>query len=196
MESLQGLLFAVLRGKMYGPRILKITKMGNPILMHSAKKVENPTDPQILQIVEDMFATARDMDNCAGLSAPQVNIPLRIVLISVPKEKGEELPLRVLINPEWEPVSKEQEEDYEGCLSIPGLIGPVLRFKSIRYTFQTLDGKSHTRDVSGFHARVVQHECDHLNGTLYIMRIEDISRLAFVEEVAKYVRRQKDSNPK
>lgn len=178
--------------EMQGSRILKIALLGNPVLASVAQKVEDPTAPQIRRLVEDMMVTAIDKGDCAGLAAPQVHVPLRIVLIYVPKEKNEdvEIPLTALINPEWEPLSQEQTEDLEGCLSMPGLMGPVPRYTKIRYTFQTLEGERVTREVSGFHARVVQHECDHLEGRLYISRMKDVSRLAFVEEVAKQRRKK------
>lgn len=171
-------------------RILKITRMGDPILAGAAQEVPDPTAPEVRRIVEDMVATAVDFGALAGLAAPQVKIPYRIVLFTVPKDKegGDEIPLTVMINPRWEPLSEEMEEDWEGCLSLPGLIGLVPRYSHIRYSFQTLKGEVKTVEAKGFHARVVQHECDHLDGKLYVQRMTDPSHLAFTEEYLKYIR--------
>jgi peptide deformylase len=171
-------------------RILKITRMGDPILSGIAKEVQDPTAPEIHRIIDDMLATAADLGSLAGLAAPQVKIPYRIVLFMVPKEKDaeEEIPLTVMINPQWEPLSDEKAEDWEGCFSIPGLVGLVPRYEHIRYSYQTPQGEVVKRDAHGFHARVVQHECDHLEGKLYVQRMTDMGRLAFAEEYVKYIR--------
>jgi peptide deformylase len=169
-------------------RILKITRMGDPILAEPAKKVEDPTSPETHRIVEDMVATAIDFGSLAGLAAPQVKIPYRIVLFTVPPEKGEEIPLTVMINPTWEPLSNEMNEDWEGCLSVPGLVGLAPRYTYISYTYQTVKGEVKKVEAKGFHARVVQHECDHLDGKLYLQRMTDMKNLVFVEEFIKYIR--------
>jgi peptide deformylase len=170
------------------PRILQIARMGDPVLAQAAKEVPDPTDPEIRQIVDDMFATANDFGPLAGLSAPQVKIPYRIVLFCVPKEKGEEIPLTVMINPIWEPVSQEKEGRWEACLSVPGLIGYVPRYTHVRYTYKNLQGEVITGEAKGFHARVVQHECDHLDGKMYTERMTDFSQLVFFDEFDKYIR--------
>ena len=108
------------------------------------------------------------------------------MLFLVPKEKGEEIPLTIMINPSWNPLSDEMEEEWEGCLSVPGLVGLVPRYAHIRYSYQTLQGETVTREAHGFHARVVQHECDHLDGMLYLQRMTDNANLAFTEEFMKY----------
>lgn len=172
------------------PRVLKISRLGSPVLAAAAKEVMDPTAPEVRQIVDDMLATAADCSSLAGLAAPQVSIPYRIVLFMVPREKGEEIPLTVMINPRWEPVSNEMEEDWEGCLSIPGLVGLVPRYVAIHYSYQTIEGTTVKTEARGFHARVVQHECDHLDGKVYLQRMADMKNLVFAEEFVKHRRKE------
>ncbi len=170
--------------------ILKIARMGHPVLRQRAAAVQNPTDPEIHRLVADMIETMEDA-NGAGLAAPQVHVPLRVVVFHVPAHRvtaGEGEPpkgLTVLINPVIEPLSDEKEVGWEGCLSIPGMIGAVPRFRRIRYRGLTPEGTTIERIAEGFHARVVQHECDHLDGILYPMRMTDLSQFGFVEEMHK-----------
>jgi peptide deformylase len=130
-----------------------------------------------------------------GLAAPQVHVPLRVVIFHVPKarmeaEDGEGpaigVPLTHLINPVIEPQTEELEEGIEACLSVPGLAGSVPRYRQIRYRGVTPSGEAIDRIAKGFHARVVQHECDHLDGVLYPMRMTDLSKLSFVEELKRF----------
>jgi peptide deformylase len=172
--------------------ILKIARMGHPALMGTAQPVEDPTDPRIHGLIADMVETMADAPGI-GLAAPQVHVPLRIVVFRVPGERCEdkkEVPLTVLINPVIEPVGDETEEDWEGCLSVPEMTGRVPRFTHIRYRGQGLDGKAVEREAKGYHARVVQHECDHLDGILYPMRMTDLSTFGYVEEMARAPRTQ------
>lgn len=168
--------------------ILKIARMGHPVLRQAAKPVEDSTAPRIRALVRDMVETMADADG-AGLAAPQVHVPLRVVVFHVPEERaghGEEAaptPLTVLINPEIEPLTEETELGWEGCLSVPGLVGAVPRFTKIRYSGIAPDGGRIEREAEGFHARVVQHECDHLDGILYPQRMTDLSLLLFTEEL-------------
>ncbi|MBF0353878.1 MAG: peptide deformylase [Alphaproteobacteria bacterium] len=165
--------------------ILKIARMGHPVLRATALPVPDPMAPEIRGLVEDMIETLADAGG-VGLAAPQVHVPLRLVIFFVPAERGEdEVPLTVLINPVIEPLSDEEEEGAEGCLSLPGMVGVVPRFKFIRYSGLDLDGQPILREAEGYHARVVQHECDHLDGILYPARIEDFSRFGFNEEFKK-----------
>lgn len=171
--------------------ILKIARMGHPVLAAAAHPVANPTASEIRALVEDMVETMRDAPG-VGLAAPQVHISLRIVIFEVPAERGEtagpgRVPegINVLINPVIEPLGEDLEEDWEGCLSVPGMTGRVPRWARIRYTGFDLEGGSIEREATGFHARVVQHECDHLDGILYPMRIEDMTTFGFVEEIRK-----------
>jgi peptide deformylase len=174
--------------------ILKIARMGHPVLKRRADPVEDPSSPEINRLINDMLDTLADVGG-VGLAAPQVHVPLRVVIFHVPKARMEEedgegpaigIPLTVLINPEIEPLGEEQEEGVEACLSVPGLAGVVPRFSQIRYRAQTPTGEPLDRVAKGFHARVVQHECDHLDGMLYPMRMIDLSKLSFVEELKRF----------
>ena len=167
--------------------ILKIARMGNPVLRRRADPVADPAAPAIRTLVEDMLDTMEDA-NGAGLAAPQVHVPLRVVIFHVPEARalreGEEpVPFTVLINPEIEPLTQETAEGWEACLSVPGLAGVVPRFTRIRYSGVGLDGARIEREARGFHARVVQHECDHLDGILYPQRMTDLSLLMFADEM-------------
>jgi peptide deformylase len=174
--------------------ILKIARMGHPVLKRRADEVEDPTSPEIAKLIKDMEDTLADVGG-VGLAAPQVHVPLRLVIFHVPKarmeaEDGEGpalgVPLTYLINPVIEPQSEEMEEGIEACLSVPGLAGAVPRFRQIRYAGLTPAGEPIDRIARGFHARVVQHECDHLDGVLYPMRMTDLSKLSFVEELKRF----------
>jgi peptide deformylase len=180
--------------------ILKIARMGHPVLAQPALAVADPAAPDIRRLVADMVETMIDA-NGAGLAAPQVHVPLRIVVFQAPDERsapsGEErfdhaAPLSVLINPEIEILGVETEAGWEGCLSVPGLRGLVERPAQIRYRGVDPDGRVVARTASGFHARVVQHECDHLDGVLYPQRMRDMSKLIFESE-AKHWFRQGDA---
>jgi peptide deformylase len=184
--------------------ILKIARMGHPVLGLRARPVEDPTAPQIRGLVADMLETMKDAAG-TGLAAPQVHVPLRIVLFYVastraereeppedappedaPLEDAREVPLTVLINPEIEVLGEETALGWEGCLSVPDLMGEVPRPTAIRYRALTLKGETIEREARGFHARVVQHECDHLDGVLYPLypqRMTDLSRLVFTSEL-------------
>lgn len=168
--------------------ILKIAKMGHPVLRQRAAEVQDPTAPDIRRLVADMVETLEDIGG-AGLAAPQVHVPLRVIIFSVPMERileepgAEPVPLEALINPVVTPLTRDTDLGWEGCLSVPGLRGVVPRFTKVRYAALTLDGKKIEREVGGFHARVIQHECDHLDGILYPMRMADLSTLSFTDEL-------------
>jgi peptide deformylase len=167
--------------------ILKIARMGHPVLRSRADPVSDPTAPAIRALVADMIETMEDAHG-AGLAAPQVHVPLRLVVFRVPEERvrreGEDpVALTMLINPEIVPLSDEKGDGWEACLSVPGLAGVVPRFTRIRYSGFTPEGARIERVAQGFHARVVQHECDHLDGILYPQRMTDLSLLVFVEEM-------------
>lgn len=167
--------------------ILKIARMGHPVLMGMAQPVEDPTDPRIHGLIADMVETMADAPGI-GLAAPQVHVPLRVVVFRVPGERTEDkkdVPLTVLINPVIEVIGDEVAEDWEGCLSLPAMNGRVPRPTHIRYRAQGLDGKTFEREAMGYHARVVQHECDHLDGILYPMRMTDLTTFGFAEEMAR-----------
>lgn len=169
--------------------ILKIARMGHPILQALSEKVEDPTDPKIATLVEDMIETMNDASG-TGLAAPQVHVPLRLVIFMVSPARdmangGAGVPLTVLINPEITPLSEEKELGWEGCLSLPGMMGEVERFTHIHYSAYDLKGNRFEREAKGFHARVVQHECDHLDGVLYPYHIENMDRFGFSEELTR-----------
>lgn len=167
--------------------ILKIARMGHPVLRRRADEVPDPTAPEVASLVTDMIETLADAGG-VGLAAPQVHVPWRLVIFLVPpvrSEEGAAVPLTALVNPVIEPLDEEKAEDYEGCLSIPGMSGMVERFRHIRYSGVGLDGKAIVREAHGFHARLVQHECDHLDGILYPMRMPDLTRFGFNEEIRR-----------
>ena len=172
--------------------ILKIARMGHPVLKAQAEPVADPKAQEIQQLVRDMIETLEDVGGI-GLAAPQVHVAKRVVIFYVPGERraaagepAEDVPLTILINPEIEPLSEEKAAGVEACLSVPGLAGPVPRWTHIRYRALDLHGRMFEREAKGYHARVVQHECDHLDGILYPMRMTDISQLAFVEELRRF----------
>ena len=167
--------------------ILKIARMGHPVLRKPAQEVADPQSPPVRQLVDDMLETMIDADG-RGLAAPQVHVPLRVVIFQVPpdvdvEESAEDVPLTVLVNPVIEQLATEVEYDWEACLSVPDLIGLVPRCPKIRYRGITPDGTEIDCVAEGFHARVVQHECDHLDGFLYPQRMDDLSLLMFREEM-------------
>lgn len=176
--------------------ILKIARMGHPVLKRIADPIADPTAPEIHKLINDMVDTLEDIGG-AGLAAPQVHVPLRVVIFHVPgariaAEDGKDgetppgIPLTALINPEIIPLGPETAEGIEACLSVPGLAGMVPRYRHIRYRGLAPDGSVIDREAIGFHARVVQHECDHLDGILYPMRMADMKTLSFVEELRRF----------
>ena len=167
--------------------ILKIARMGHPILCRRAEDVADPAAPEIRTLADDMLQTMLDAPG-TGLAAPQVHVPLRMVIFRVPLTAeediaGAEAPLTVLINPILEPLGDEMVAAWEGCLSLPGLRGLVPRYAHLRYRGVDLVGAPIDRTVDGFHARVVQHECDHLDGILYPQRMADLTGLIFESEM-------------
>jgi peptide deformylase len=160
--------------------------MGDPRLWQKARLVEQFNTPQLHALIIDLQETMRHLDG-AGLAAPQIGVGLRVVIFGVDGNPrypdAEQVPRTVLINPVLTPLAPTIEEGWEGCLSVPGLRGWVPRWSQLRYTGFDAFGRAIDRSVTGFHARVVQHECDHLDGILYPMRIRDFSRFGFVEEL-------------
>ncbi len=164
--------------------IREVLKMGDARLLARAAKVERFGTPELAELLADMRDTMAHL-NGAGLAAPQIGVGLRVVIFGVHANPrypdAEEVPDTVLINPTITPQSQEMEEDWEGCLSVPGLRGVVPRYRRIRYTGFDEKGRRIDRSAQGFHARVVQHECDHLDGILYPMRIKDFSKFGFID---------------
>ena len=163
-----------------------VLRMGDPRLLQVSRRVEALDTPELRALVEDMHDTMRAL-NGAGLAAPQIGVDLQVVIFGVDANPrypdAEEVPHTVLINPELEPIGEEMEEGWEGCLSVPGMRGLVPRYRHLRYRGVDLQGNAIERTVSNFHARVVQHEVDHLLGILYPMRIEDLRNFGFIEEL-------------
>ena len=164
--------------------IRAVLRMGDPRLLERAQPVERFGTPELAALLADMRDTMAQL-NGAGLAAPQIGIGLRVVIFGVQSNPrypdAEEVPDTVLINPALEPLGAETEEDWEGCLSVPGMRGVVPRYRQLRYSGCDEQGRRFERTVAGFHARVVQHECDHLEGILYPMRIRDFSKFGFIE---------------
>lgn len=164
--------------------IREVLRMGDPRLLARSGEVESFGTPDLLALVADMRETMAHL-NGAGLAAPQIAVPLRVVIFGVQRNPrypdAEEVPDTVLINPVIEVLDEQTEEGWEGCLSVPGLRGVVPRHRRVRYRGLDEHGGPIERTVEGFHARVVQHECDHLDGILYPMRMKDLSRFGFVD---------------
>jgi len=164
--------------------IKTVLRMGDPVLLQIAKKVEQFDTPELQTLLQDMHDTMASL-NGAGLAAPQIGISLQVVIFGVDYNPrypdAETVPYTILINPKITPLSKKMEEDWEGCLSVPGMRGKVPRYTKIRYQGVNQHGNPIDRSVEGFHARVVQHECDHLIGILYPMRIRDFRQFGFTD---------------
>lgn len=166
----------------------QIVRMGAPVLRSRAEKIPDPASEEIVALAKDM-ADSMAAAGGVGLAAPQIGIPKRIIVFKVPGERATAaandgpLELQVLINPEIEPLSGEMELGWEGCLSIPGLKGEVPRYRKIAYRGFDLQGEKVLRQAEGFHARVVQHEVDHLDGILYPERMTDMRRFGYGEEL-------------
>ena len=164
--------------------IREVLRMGDPRLLEKSRPVEAFGTPQLRELIADMRDTMTHL-NGAGLAAPQIGVPLRVVIFGVKHNPrypdAEEVPDTVLINPVITPIDEEIEEGWEGCLSVPGMRGVVPRFKRLRYRGFDESGNPIDRGVEGFHARVVQHECDHIDGILYPMRIRDMSSFGFAD---------------
>ena len=163
----------------------EILKMGDPRLLRTAQQVKAFDTPELHALVQDLFDTLKAV-NGAGLAAPQIGVDLQVVIfgsgaVNPRYPQAPVVPPTVLINPTITPLSDEMEEGWEGCLSVPGLRGVVPRHAHVRYQGWDAQGALIDRTVSGFHARVVQHECDHLFGKLYPMRITDFSRFGFTD---------------
>lgn len=164
--------------------IKPVLKMGDPCLLQPARRVDQFGTPELAELLQDMGDTMAALDG-AGLAAPQIGVSLQVVIFGIKHSPrypdAESVPFTVLINPVLTPLTKQMEEDWEGCLSIPGMRGLVPRYTHLRYQGVDAAGASIDRTVTGFHARVVQHECDHLNGILYPMRIDDLRKFGYTD---------------
>lgn len=164
--------------------VREILKMGDPRLLRQAEPVTAFDTPELHTLIADMFDTMHAA-NGAGLAAPQIGVNLQLVIFGLSNNArypdAPAVPETVLLNPVITPLSDEMEEGWEGCLSVPGLRGVVPRYIRLRYQGVDPYGQTIDREVDGFHARVVQHECDHLIGVLYPMRVRDFSRFGYTE---------------
>ena len=178
--------------------MMKIARMGHPVLRRRADEIDDPTAPEIKALVGHMIETMDDAEG-TGLAAPQIHIPIRLVVMRTPGEDEDEdeeatdhdwSGMTILVNPLVEPLGDDMEDGWEGCLSVPDLRGMVPRYKRIRYGGTDPRGGVIERTVEGLHARVVQHECDHLDGILYPERMTDMTKLIFESE-ARHLRKAK-----
>jgi len=171
--------------------ILKIARLGHPVLRQVAQPVppEGIGAPQIQQLIDDLIETMVEYDG-AGLAAPQVHVSLQVVVFEVQGNPrypdAESIPLTVLINPKLTPLTGDTEEDWEGCLSVPDLRGKVPRCTRIRIEAHDRNGKRLNYVADGFHARVAQHECDHLMGKVFLDRMQSMESLMFLQEFTRY----------
>ena len=164
--------------------VRKNLRMGEPLLFEVAEPVTDFSAPELRRLIEDMFDTMRSAGG-VGIAAPQIGVGLQVVIFGFEKSdrypNAEAVPETVLINPVITPLGEEETPGWEGCLSVPGLRGEVPRYERIRYTGFTPAGEAIDRTVEGFHARVVQHECDHLIGRLFPSRVRDYTRFGFTD---------------
>ena len=171
--------------------VLKVAHLGHPVLRQIAEPVspEAIGAPEIQRLIDDMFETMEDHDG-VGLAAPQVHVSRRIVVYGLRENprypEAAPIPLTVLVNPRITPLGTEQEEGWEGCLSVPDMRGMVPRFQRVEVDAYGRDGRPFRYVVDGFHARVVQHECDHLDGKVYIDRMRSTETLTFLPEFQRY----------
>jgi peptide deformylase len=171
--------------------VLKVARLGHPVLRRVAEPVspEAIRSPDIQRLIDDMLETMDDQDG-AGLAAPQVHVSRRVVIYGVEANPrypdAEPVPLTVLVNPRLTPIGDEQEEDWEGCLSVPDLRGMVPRWTAVRVEGFDRGGQRVHFTATAFHARVVQHECDHLDGRVYLDRMRSMETLSFMPEFQRY----------
>ena len=166
--------------------VREVLRMGHPVLREKAKEVADVGSAELRQLVADMKETMAAKDG-AGLAAPQIGVSQRVVIFGVQKNPrypdAEEVPFTVLVNPKLVMLTRDVESDWEGCLSVPGMRGVVPRYTKLRYTGTDEEGNPIDRVAEGFHARVVQHECDHLDGILYPQRMTDMRSFGFTKEL-------------
>lgn len=174
-------------------RVLKVRQVGDPVLFSKAEEVDLSmiNKKEIKQIIEDLKETMFYQEGCLGLAAPQIGINKRIIVIHVDKEKccyqdSEDVPTTVIINPKWRKLSDDMYIEYEGCASVPELRGKVERYKNIEVTYYTEKGEKKVKKVSGFTARDIQHECDHLDGIIFLDKVISSNGFATKDMVKKF----------
>ncbi len=171
--------------------ILKIAKLGHPVLLKKTTKIDEFSTASLKKIIYDMSETMIDY-NGIGLAAPQVHLSKRIIIFRNPDvEDTEKIQITPLINPVFSPIGSEKDDEWEGCLSIPGMQGLVRRYKKISYFGYDLDGNKIENQAEGLHARVIQHEIDHLDGILYTSRLSDNKAFGFEKEIIEFWKNEK-----
>jgi peptide deformylase len=171
--------------------ILKVARLGHPVLRNVAKDLASKeiSTRETQRLIDNMIETMKEYDG-VGLAAVQVHVPMQIAVLEVANNprypQKPQVPLSVLINPKIEPLSEEMEEDWEGCLSIIEMRGKVPRYKEIKVVGRNREGKEVDFVASGFHARVIQHEWDHLQGRVFLDRMKDLSTLTYLPEYSRY----------
>ena len=177
--------------------ILKITRLGHPVLQKKSIIVKNLPDPKINKLIEDMTETMLDAQGI-GLAAPQVHVSKQVMIFRIPKEENDPndktIEITALINPKLTSISDEKNDDWEGCLSIPGMSGLVKRFSKVKYEGFDMNGNIIKKTAEGLHARIVQHEYDHLKGILYIRRLVDSRAFGFSDEIENYWKKRDEKN--
>ena len=176
--------------------IFKVARIGHPVVRAAARPVEPASipGPEFQRLVDDMVETMREYEG-VGLAAPQVHLPLRVAVIEIPAsdERGSGgVPLTVLVNPTVTPIDTREVVGWEGCLSIPDLRGVVPRLKHLRLEALDRHGKPYSLEARDFFARVIQHECDHLDGGVYLDRMKDMRSLTFIKEFEDHVARHEE----
>ena len=172
-------------------KVLKVREVGDPILYKKCKKVDiEKIDKKVLEEIEDLKETLNYSSGC-GIAAPQIGISKRIIVIQIDKQRctlkeQEDVPSTVMINPTWKKLSDETDIDYEGCMSVPQIRGKVERYTNIEVTYYNEKGKKITKKVKGFLARDIQHECDHLDGIVFLEKVVDPNGFATKEMLQKF----------
>ncbi len=166
--------------------IRPVLRLGDPRLFQPASEIDEFNHPELDALIEDMFDTMTAEEG-VGLAAPQIGVGLRVVIFGFENNSrypdNDAIPKTILINPQITPLSEEKENGWEGCLSVPGMRGVVSRYTHVRYTGFDATGESIDVTATGFHARVVQHECDHIDGIIYTQRLSDSQKFGFTEEL-------------
>ena len=174
--------------------ILKVARIGHPVVRGEARPLEAKRirTPEIQRLIDDMVETMHEYEG-VGVAAPQVHVPLRLAVLEVPasdERARDAVPLTVLINPKLTPLGKQRAAGFEGCLSIPELRGLVPRWKRLKLEALDRNGRPYVSEAADFHARVIQHECDHLDGGVYLDRMDGMKTLSFQQEFERYAPRQ------
>jgi peptide deformylase len=178
--------------------ILKVARIGNPVVRGAARAVskEELRSPEIQRLIDDMIATMHEYDG-VGVAAPQIHVSLKLAVLEVPASDPRSenvVPLTVLVNPRVTPLGDETIDGWEGCLSVPELRGLVPRFRRVRLEALDREGRAFVAEAEGFHARVIQHECDHLDGRVYLDRMRDMRSLACLPELERFVLAEHDED--